>query len=104
MARVRDWSKGLTEKEIEYMRSLNNKKIAAIKRRHCINCAYFTGPKTSSNLYDRHCDYLLITGKIRPCLPGKCKQKGVWVDVDTGKIKRKKKGCFETQQFDFDQE
>ena len=104
MARVRDWSKGLTDKEIEYMRNLDDKKIMAIKRRHCIGCAYFTGPKTKVSLNDMHCDYLLITGKIRPCLPGKCKQKGVWVDADGGKIKRKKKGCFEYSKFDFDQE
>ena len=104
MARIRNWSKGLTEKENEYMRSLDDKKIAAIKRRHCIGCAYFQGPKASSNLYDRHCDYLLITGKVRPCLPGKCKQKGVWMDADGGAIKRKKKGCFEYNKFDFDQE
>lgn len=103
MARTRDWSKGLTDKEIEYMRSLTDKKINEIKRRHCIGCAYFTHPKTSSNLY-RHCNYLLITGKIRPCLPGKCKQKGVWVDAGGGKIKGKRKGCFEYSKFDFDQE
>ena len=98
MVRIRDWSKGLTEKETEYMRNLDSKKIAAIKRRHCIGCAYFTGPKTSSNLYDRHCDYLLITGKIRPCLPGKCKQKGVWVSAEGGAIKRKKERLFRIQQ------
>ena len=98
MVRIRDWSKGLTEKETEYMRSLDGKKIAAIKRRHCIGCAYFTGPKTSSNLYDGHCDYLLITGKIRPCLPGKCKQKGVWVSAEGGAIKRKKERLFRIQQ------
>ena len=96
MARIRDWSKGLTEKETEYMRSLDGKKIAAIKRRNCIGCAYFTGSKTSSNLYDRHCDYLLITGKIRPCLPGKCKQKGVWVSAEGGAIKRKRKAVSNT--------
>jgi hypothetical protein len=104
MARVRDWSKGLTEKENEYMKSLDDKKIAAIKRRHCINCAYFSGPKVGSNICDRHCDYILITGKTRPCLPGKCKQKGVWVDKEGGKIKRKKKGCFGYNEFDLDQE
>ena len=104
MARIRDWSKGLTEKETEYMRNLDSKKIAAIKRRNCIGCVYFTGPKTSSNLYDRHCDYLLITGKIRPCLPGKCKQKGVRVSAEGGAIKRKKKGCFEYSKFDLNQE
>jgi hypothetical protein len=104
MARVRDWSKGLTEKENEYMKSLDDRKIASIKQRHCTGCAYFAGQKTSSNIHDRHCDYLLITGKIRPCLPGKCKQKGVWVDKEGGTIKRKKKGCFGYNEFDLDQE
>lgn len=93
MARTRDWSKGLTDKEIEYMRSLTDAKIKSIKKRHCVHCIYFMG--TSSNLYDRYCDYLDIVGHDRPCLPGKCKQKGVWKAKDEN-IKRKRRRTFES--------
>lgn len=55
--------------------------IVAIKKRDCEKCYYSshnasskTSVKTSMT-----CDYMLITGKMRGCMPGECRNLGIFL-------------------------
>jgi hypothetical protein len=75
----------MTEKEIEYIRSRTNRKIRQTIIHNCRSCRYSEGYCRNDNL----CNYIGITGKMRPCMPDDCRKAGVW-EAKT-KVKRRKR-------------
>ena len=57
---------------------------APIKKRQCKYCKYFGGTKDYAK--NSMCDYILMTGKIRPCDPADCVSAGIF---EKPKSKRK---------------
>lgn len=51
--------------------------IADIKNRDCVKCYYASRYDANvTNKTAMTCDYLLITGHMRGCLPGTCRENG----------------------------
>jgi hypothetical protein len=77
----------MTDEEIEYIRNRTNDDIRQTVLHDCRYCGYSDGIKEG-----RLCNYIGVTGKIRPCLPGECRQKGVF--ISRKELKKKKKRPF----------
>lgn len=77
----------MTDEEIKYIRNRTSKEIRQTILQDCQYCKYSEGGYRDEKI----CNYIGITGKIRPCLPGKCRQAGVWKEKrKTRKRKRLK--------------
>lgn len=59
--------------------------INAVIRKDCAKCRYSaascTGTKNGAGMIT--CIYILITGHMRPCRPGECRETGVFVSKST---------------------
>lgn len=75
----------MTGEEIKYIRNRTNKEIRQTILQDCQYCKYSEGCCRN----DKLCNYIGITGKIRPCLPGKCRQSGVWKEKKRNRKTRK---------------
>lgn len=74
---------------------LSQAEVAALKRKQCCKCAYFSRNGTT-DLLNATCDYILDEvrnpkGHRRPCEPRDCVEKGVFIPKKKDKRKRRKK-------------
>ncbi len=66
----------LTDKEIMRLRKRSKKDIEETRKNDCRHCIYLAGTKDIRS--GTYCNYLGITGHIRPCFAGECRGKGVF--------------------------
>lgn len=66
----------MTEEELEIIRNRTEKECVQIRVKDCMKCDYSSNAKDPATVL---CDYVLITGRARPCLAGECREAGVFV-------------------------
>lgn len=77
----------MTDEERKVILERTNADVVKIIKRDCIRCKYyapsFSGSFDSKRRYGV-CDYIGYTGHIRPCMPGECREKGIFVPLPEG--------------------
>lgn len=56
---------------------MKESEINSLKKKQCMKCLYFS-TLSKNYMNSASCDYILITGKMRGCLPTECVEKGVF--------------------------
>lgn len=67
----------LSNEELQ-KKAVENAEIQHRKQTLCAHCAYFPNTNMEKTHHAVSCDYLIITGKRRPCKAGECKEAGVF--------------------------
>ena len=85
----------LTEDELTYIRNRSESDIKKTRESFCSKCIYLGGSsidtvtRGSRSTINTYCNYIGMTGHRRPCLAGKCKETGVFVQKTQRRGKRK---------------
>lgn len=76
---IPDSISSLTEEELVYIRNRTSEDCRKTIKKDCTYCKYssamYAGSMAGGNIT---CDYIGWTGHIRPCLPGMCREAGVF--------------------------
>lgn len=76
----------MLKRQIEKRAGMSRKEIEDFHRKICVKCEY--AELTPMKRVFRACDYILITGKIRPCATGDCVKEGVFSQRSRSKGRR----------------
>lgn len=68
-------------------KEISEREVTELKRNQCMECAYISKGSPSS-ISNATCDYILITGRPRGCLPTECVKRKIFVP-DSGNGKRR---------------
>ena len=61
------------------------KDILKTREKDCRHCAYVAGMGERGSVSNSICNYIGVTEEMRPCLPGKCREAGVFKPRDAKK-------------------
>lgn len=70
----------LTSEELVYIRNRTSADCRKTSKKDCAHCKYAcdSSGESSGGANVLTCNYIIITGRRRPCLPGRCRESGVF--------------------------
>lgn len=71
----------LTEEEYRYIKKRTAEDCYRTAKKDCLYCKYSNALNSSKSPTNITCNYICMTGHMRPCLPGKCREAGVFKKV-----------------------